>query len=210
MKPIKGAMVDKALAKKAWDLGNEVLYDLCKRHPTHKTDQEIIAKVWLIGRSYSAAIERHKIKSANAKGDKFYERKVAPKIRRSEIDKWLARLKKEPTAALAIETHSKLTNLFCDITKLKKRSLASKYLHFHFPKLFFIYDSRSVAGINKIKLSAENELPSLSLKNPDTAYSDFYQRCQSLQENLQTKFGWKRKPLPREVDKILLHNADKV
>jgi hypothetical protein len=43
-----------------WDLGNSVLYDLCRKHPSHKTADEILAKVWLIGRSYAASIERRK------------------------------------------------------------------------------------------------------------------------------------------------------
>ncbi|MCI0640696.1 MAG: hypothetical protein L0Y72_16605 [Gemmataceae bacterium] len=43
-----------------WDLGNAALYDLCQEHPGHKKRDEIIAKIWLIGRSYSASIERRR------------------------------------------------------------------------------------------------------------------------------------------------------
>ena len=137
MRKITKQEIDKAIAKSAWDLGNKVLYKLCSERPLHKTDQEIIAKIWLIGRSYAAAIERHKSKSSDSKGDKFYERKVAPKIRCSKIDKWFTRLKRDPKAENAIELHSKLTGLFYEISELEKRSLASKYLHFHQPDLFF-------------------------------------------------------------------------
>lgn len=52
------AFVEKALADSAWDMGNQVLYDLCRRHPGHSEPGEILAKIWLIGRSYAAAIER--------------------------------------------------------------------------------------------------------------------------------------------------------
>ena len=41
-----------------WNLGNEMLYQLCRDYPDHKAPEVITAKVWLIGRSYAAAIER--------------------------------------------------------------------------------------------------------------------------------------------------------
>ena len=195
--------VDQALANTAWDLGNQVLYDLCSKHPLHKTPQEIIAKIWLIGRSYAAALERRKNKSSNSLGDLFYENKAVPKIKKSNIDDWFARLKKEPTNV--IETHAKLTNLFHKITKLEKRSLASKYLHFHFKDLFFIYDSRSLAGIRKVAPRARKQLPSLSSKQPDKDYAYFYQRCLWLQNDLQARL--RRKLSPRQIDKVLLYIA---
>jgi hypothetical protein len=52
--------VDYALAPSIWDLGNQVLYSLCQDHPGHDHGDAIVAKVWLIGRSYAAAIERRK------------------------------------------------------------------------------------------------------------------------------------------------------
>jgi hypothetical protein len=206
MKKISEREIKKALAKNAWDLGNKALYKLCSEHPLHKKDQEIIAKIWLIGRSYAAAIERHKSKSSDAKGDKFYERKVAPKIRRSEIDKWFAQLKKNPIAENAIETHSKLTELFYEISELEKRSLASKYLHFHRPDLFFIFDSRSVAAIRKVTPRGGKQLPSLSPKESDKDYASFYRRCLWLKIDLQKRF--RRKLSPRQIDKVLLYIAD--
>jgi hypothetical protein len=52
--------VDYALAPSIWDLGNQVLYSLCQAHPRHDHSDAIVAKVWLIGRSYAAAIERER------------------------------------------------------------------------------------------------------------------------------------------------------
>lgn len=195
--------VEKALTNTAWDLGNQVLYDLCSKHPLHKTPQEIIAKVWLIGRSYAAALERRKNKSSNSLGDLFYENKAVPIIKKSKIDDWFARLKKKPTDA--IETYAKLTNLFHKITKLEKRSLASKYLHFHFKKLFFIYDSRSMAGIRRVTPGLRKQPPSLSSKKTDKDYANFYWRCIWLQNDLQARL--RRKLSPRQIDKVLLYIA---
>jgi hypothetical protein len=206
MKEITEREIFEALKKnRVWDLGNKVLYDLCSSNPHHKTDQEIIAKIWLIGRFYAAALERRKNKSSDSAGDLFYEDKAAPKIRKSKIDDWFARLKKESTPTNAIETHAKLTKLFYKITKLEKRSLASKYLHFHFKNLFFIYDSRSVAGIRKVTPSAK-KLPNLSPKESDKEYANFCRRCLWLQNDLQVRL--RRNLSPREIDKVLLYIAD--
>src|SRR5437762_51878 len=57
-----------------WRLGNQALYDLCRKYPRHVDDAEIIAKVWLIGRTYAASIERGKGNAvgANVSNDRFY------------------------------------------------------------------------------------------------------------------------------------------
>jgi hypothetical protein len=43
-----------------WKFGNDILYQLCHDQPKHNDDSVIIAKIWLIGRSYAAAFERRK------------------------------------------------------------------------------------------------------------------------------------------------------
>ena len=60
---------------------------MCRTNPEHKLDQIIIGKMWVIGRTYAAAIER-RTKIEGASGDAFYETVVAPKIRKSPIDSW--------------------------------------------------------------------------------------------------------------------------
>ena len=90
------ALVEIAKAKKddVWWLGNNVLYDLCRAYPNHKTPEEIVAKIWLIGRSYAAAIERRKTAHNNdkANNDKFYENVVAA-VLKSDLDSNLEKLK---------------------------------------------------------------------------------------------------------------------
>lgn len=53
-------LIKDAKSQSYWDLGNKVLYDLCRKYPRHEGYPEIIAKIWIIGRSYAAAIERRK------------------------------------------------------------------------------------------------------------------------------------------------------
>lgn len=47
-------------ANELWQFGNNILYKMCQSNFEH-TKQEIIAgKLWIIGRSYAAALERRK------------------------------------------------------------------------------------------------------------------------------------------------------
>jgi hypothetical protein len=146
-------LVDTVQEPDFWDFGNDVLYQLCLNHPGHSDKSVAAAKIWLIGRSYAAAIERRKI--AVPDRGHFYRDRVAPEMVRSEIDKYLTslaafRIVSTESFSRVIETHKYVTDLFGRITGQDKRSLASKYLHFHLPNLFFIYDSRAAKGVRML------------------------------------------------------------
>lgn len=195
-----------ALRHTPWDLGNGLLYSLCRKHPGHRRSDEIIAKVWLIGRSYAAAIERRE----NAKklsSDDFYEHDVVNAMKSSPIDAWLNSLpprRSSPStcAVQAVEIHSRLVDVFLTLSpEREKRSLASKYLHFHRPDVFFIYDSRAQQAITPITPDKRFvDLPRASKK--DDIYWEFFARCLCLRQSLHQAFG--RYPTPRELDKVLL------
>ena len=189
-----------------WDIGNRILYDMCRAHPEHSHDGEIVAKVWLIGRSYAASIERRR----NAKhiGDDFYEAVVAPTMRNQPIDLWLGSIQQtdKSGSAKTVAIHKKLTDLFYSITDLEKRSLASKYLHFHKPEAFFIYDSRARQSITKV-VPRLKEIPELETDEFDPEYRDFVRRCVWLRDNIQKTLGTEL--TPREIDKLLLMITDK-
>ena len=70
-----------AMRPSAWDFNNRVLYDLCRNHPGHDDDSVIIAKMLLIGRAYSAAIERRKNKKQGEDTDSLYVERVGPMLR---------------------------------------------------------------------------------------------------------------------------------
>lgn len=147
------SIMKSATKRTPWHLSNEVLYELCRKHPLHAEAQVVIAKVLLIGRVYAAAIERRK-SDLSTPTDEFYVQRVAPTIMSSSIDRWIEKAKRQtpgtPEAlAVMVEMHGRTTGLFGTISGLEKRSLASKYLHFHVPDLFFIYDSRAVEGMRK-------------------------------------------------------------
>jgi len=176
----------------AWDLGNKILYDMRRQYPAHNNSSEIIAKVWLIGRSYAAAIERRKnTGSSQFNGDDFYIEKVAPEIKRSEIDAWLDALDaidevSESTLEVILSAHLNVTELFSSISGLEKRSLASKYLHFHCPDLFFIYDSRAVAAVSH--LSELTGRVGRSKYKADNEYRKFCEKCLSIRRYVKDNF----------------------
>jgi hypothetical protein len=157
----------------------------------------------IIGRVYAAAIERRKKVENNS--DKFYIKDVAPTIRKSKIDEWLRTLTglERPTRENCVQiiyVHKKVTDLFKKISGLEKRSLASKYLHFHFPKLFFIYDSRSSSVLNQVE-------PSPVIWNPvfakyDYTYARFFLRCMNFVERIDSQY--RVYLTPRQLDKYLL------
>jgi hypothetical protein len=144
------SLVRKAIQQSPWDAGNKVLYDFCASNPRHEEVPVVLAKVWLIGRAYAAAIERRRNKIDQ--NDDFYVNEVAPIIIESSIDTWISAAAhfKEPDSSsqhAVLTAHANLTALFKQITNLEKRSLASKYLHFHLPKVVYIFDSRAVKGM---------------------------------------------------------------
>lgn len=194
-----------------WDLGNKTLYSLCRKYPKHDRKDAIVAKVLIIGRSYAAAIERRKNKQESS--DNFYEKIVAKKMMKSQIDQWLFGLPDRITNAWeelgqVVAVHEKLTNLFFEITGLKKRALASKYLHFHRPDLFFIYDSRAKSAVTKITPFIR-KIPEIQVKqhDADNEYLMFVRRCQWIRDDVKRRFN--KRLTPREVDKILLRIADR-
>lgn len=198
-------MIEQATTLSVWNKGNGVLYDMCSRYPTHNADDEIIAKIWLIGRSYAAAIERRKQKS-DEDGDGFYTNNVAPMIRKSKIDHFLEPLKgyRKITADNFEEimtVHLYVTDLFNKISGLDKRSLASKYLHFHYPMMFFIYDSRACNGIRKFS-SITGRASKTTDALADNEYRKFSEKCLALRSHIKEKFGQSLKP--REIDNLLL------
>jgi hypothetical protein len=188
-----------------WDVSNRVLYDLCLEHPAHTDDGEVLAKILFIGSVYAAAIERRRTMPDVHENDRFYLDTVAPAICTSGIDTWLHRARvavpgtPEGTLAL-VEIHDKTTELFSEISGLEKRSLSSKYLHFHVPKLFFIYDSRAVEAMREFS----DILPRAARTNGtgDNEYRKFVEKCSALVTFCTNEFGLC--PLPRQIDNLLL------
>lgn len=207
--------VDLALENTVFDLGNQVLYDLCANYPSHKEADQIHAKIMIIGRAYAATIERRK-KHLNLKGDKFIFKKVIPIIQLSKVDSWIQQAKKDANTfsrvSSILTTHANVTKLFSRISGTEKRSLASKYLHFHCPDLFYIYDSRAQRAVAVIlrglasKGRDKNQSKEVTDK-ADMAYRTFFLQCEHVNDAICKLIG--RRLTPREMDKVLLEYAAK-
>lgn len=202
---ITAPLIQQATGARAWDIGNNTLYDLCRKYPDHTDDKAIIAKVWIIGRTYSAAIERRKPgKAPTPTGDGFYTDHVAPGIRNSPMDEWLSRLMPRGSVNYnslpqILDAHAKVTELFRSLTGLNKRSLASKYLHFHFPTLFFIYDTRAVDAVRKLSAITA---PTSDYGEADKEYGPFAERCLQIRDYIKEQYG--STLTPRQLDNLYL------
>ncbi len=174
---------------------------MCRENPDHKADGIIVGKIWLIGRSYGAAVERRPSPD-NSDVDSFYECEVAPKIRNSAIDAWFGEIRsdKEDDLSMHLEIHKRVMDLFTAISGVEKRSLASKYLHFHFPERFYIYDSRAQRAISRLTSPVGRKLP--PLREHDYDYARFFLRCESLRRQFETQLA--RSLTPRDLDNIRL------
>ena len=119
--------------------GNDVLYRMCSEKPNHDCVDIISSKLWIIGRSYSASIERKA-------GKDFKIDDAAEIIKSSDIDQRIKDISTIERPEMnnidrVLDVHNFFVGLLKEATGIEKRSLASKYLHFHVPKAVFIYDS---------------------------------------------------------------------
>ena len=153
--------------------GNDVLYRMCSERPLHDDIDTITSKFWIIGRAYSAAIERKA-------GKEFKIESAAALIKDSEIDVHISKLKNidRPTQenlGILLTAHKYLTDVLKSSTGIEKRSLVSKYLHFHAPRAVFIYDS--VANNRVRKILASSKLRFALQREHDHEYEAFVLRC---------------------------------
>ena len=205
--------IEKYYKSNCINFGDSILYEMCEKNPKHDSKDIIIGKIWLIGRSYAAAIERRKSADAAESSEDFYDTIVANKIYEihNDLDARIAELNKydcinEVNLRLILETHGFLTRAYKDITNMNKRSLTSKYLHFHAPKMFYIYDSQANEAarklINKNELLLSKYYEPSSVELIDYEYADFATRLFGLQEYIFNEYQLKL--TPRQIDTFLL------
>lgn len=200
-------LIRKAVSKDdPWRLGNQVLYDLCRDYPSHDKPEEIVAKVWLVGRAYSASVERGRGKAATAalSNDRFYVEAVPKALMACGLDghlRRIARMKDDNSSltAAVLEAHACLVKAFNALTTKDKRSLASKYLHFHLPNVFYIYDSRAASSIRKLGLRTHVDRTSRIV---DREYARFVGSASLLRDRVESQFDVRL--TPRQLDRLLL------
>jgi len=168
------------------------LYDLCFMYRHHQRDEIVADKLRLITRLYTDSLAwPSKAFSAEA---------AAHHLTRSKVDHWFGSLStaEELDISLLLELHRRLMKVFHDLSDEEARSLASKYLHFHFPELFFVYDTRIATAL---ALLIHGDCGFLALAEFDPAYGRFHACCRKLTERIVPLVG--RQLSPRELDRVL-------
>lgn len=179
--------------------GNEVLYRMCSERPRHNDIDTIKSKLWIIGRAYSAAIERKA-------GSDFKIETAAEILKKSEIDEHISRLLNitrtdDKNLDTLLCAHKFLTDALQSATGIEKRSLASKYLHFHAPKSVFIFDSIANRKIREILSPIKKRFTCKGMH--DYQYESFARRCIFFRDNIfEKEIG--ALASPRRIDMHLL------
>lgn len=192
---------------------NQVLYRMVQEWPENTDPNKVVAKFWIIGRTYAAVVERRSNK-ATTPGDFYYDY-VAPRICESELDAKIAAVKaknyeevSEESIRDILDLHGYLVGILKGLTGKDKRSLASKYLHFHLPDLVFIYDSRVSKVIGEFvdgKVKVPNKDP-----NWDEVYAKFVYKVFEIYKTLRREdyHSENGDTLPRVIDTFLLRYCD--
>lgn len=186
--PLTREFVADALSQPIPDPRRRALYDLCFLHRHHCNDELVADKLRLIGRLFAEY------------GAGFSPERVAHCLAQSSVDRWFCTLASAERLEgwLLLETHKRVMAVFADLPEAEARSLASKYLHFHFPELFFIHDSRMERAARHL---AQGDCGFLAMSDYDPAYGRFHACCRKLAERLAPEPG--RRLSPREIDRLL-------
>ena len=100
--------------------------------------------------------------------------------------------------AHVLRVHENLTKTFRDASGKANRSLASKYLHFHRPRFFPIFDSRANGQVRKmVSGQMRRDYPP-----GDLEYRPFLARFLFLRDWIANEYGLDL--TPREMDRVLL------
>jgi hypothetical protein len=201
--------------KDFWSLSNDILYEMCKKYPSNAIKEQVIAKTLIIGRVYAVSLERGK-GNINIRGDKFYSDKVFPSVKRffKNNSTSLRSAVKKNVINEGVSLHEKFVKNLRNLRRSNKISFASKYLHFHYPAIFYIYDSRAKKAISILnrhfngdkKLTEADKIKNTNLSSHE--YLNFVSKCEILRNKLEKKYN--RKISLRKFDTILISIADSI
>lgn len=192
MKPtLTREFITDALAESILDPRTRALYELCFMHRHHFSDDIVADKLRMLVRLCAdrGILVRD-----------FSPEYIAHRLGRAHVDRWFGGLAtaEKLDVALLLEVHRHMLRLFEELGEIEARSLASKYLHFHFPELFYVYDSRVAAAA---VILGEGECGFLALAEHDPAYGRFYACARKLTDKMTPLVG--RRLSPRELDRVL-------
>lgn len=204
------AQVHNARKGPSWSLGNKFLYDLCGTHPSQSDPEAVVSKFWLIGRAYSATVERRRTSEEEPlkPGENFYDNRLVPVYTQAGLDEVMTPLNAldsatRENAAVIADAHDKFSRVLKLVNGHMNLSLASKYLHFHRPMLFFIYDSFADESMRKYVPKWRHKL--LQSSPFDDYYLKFCLASIALRDAINAEYHVQL--TPRELDNLLLAPA---
>lgn len=158
------------LARSAQDVRTRALYELCYLHRHHISGEIVADKLRMILRLCA---------DHGLKVEEVSPEFTAYRLGHSGVDRWFAGLTtaEQIDPARVFEMHKRVMDVFDDLPPEQARSLASKYLHFHFPELFFVYDSRVEAAALAL---GWGECGYLAGGEHDPQYARFFACCRKL------------------------------
>jgi len=205
----------KIIYNTSMDKTNDILYCLCNKYHNHNDSRINIAKMYLISHVTSSEIERLKKERDNKNTIKLYE-KIGKLIKEKFNTKGLGNIKSinENTIKRILKKHRDLLNIISDngYSELNSaRSFCSKYLHFHYEDLYFIFDRNAVKKINELSKKyykeikeqrKELKLTNLKKNDYDEKYKEFFLKSYSIMEKMNEVE--KRKFNIRQFDNSIL------
>ncbi len=144
-----------------WYKGNQILYDLCRENPRHDDLQMTVAKSWLIGRTYSVALERRYKSVSGGRNTEIWmvykdfhnvwqDSDLQARLDKEIAKKTILSFNNLGDIHETLKLHKDLTNSIRGFSG-QGISFSSKYLHFHVPQRFPIYDQISKVELKKLE-----------------------------------------------------------
>jgi hypothetical protein len=189
-----------------FQLLDQLLYDLCQKHPDHTDRHSVYAKLWVIGRAYTTGIERA-IRANGKMGGSLTalaEQMVSKGKQLNELFSELAEVSQpltEENAKQVIALHGRFIKIIGSVlrAKISPRSFASKYMHFHCNAVPII-DSVADAKLRTLvrwRTAFNFGMP----KNADDYYGWFVMRFLALYRQVQNEG---HHPTVKLIDAFLL------
>lgn len=190
--------------------GNSVLYDMCEKEPRHVDENVIKDKIWIIGRTYAASIERQG-------GGNAVHRRAARELMTvgAELDSRIAKLQGVDfgldSIVEVLSTHDLVIRRLQEASRKRLphtglavgdgaifTSFAAKYLHFHGKRAFPIYDQHAERAVKRMV----KEQPKSVSSSYDQTYEKFCRGVTAVMGELEDRFPPKLNL--RELDILLV------
>jgi len=179
------------------------IYLMCRNLPDHPSLEIARVKIGLVRRVPGVHAQSGR-ECASIHHD-YHDDIIGRILMDSRLDLLLDSLREIPSLNTeylgeVVRCHAYLAEEIRKVTGLQSRALASRYLHFHLPRIVPIYDRQSALVLGKLCSNRihRKDIPSCG----DSAYSQFCSQILVLQKDLQENFDTRLNL--RQIDRLLI------